>query len=221
MPAVLSIRAPKSIGLIPSTAAHPENSSGWSVLGESHPFHDLSAMEKAANQFCHFCASGLEDRRVEGRVRRYCPSCRIPIYENPVPAACALVIDHYGRVLLVKRRVAPKAGMWCLPGGFVECGESPEQTAVRELREETGLDGWIHALIGATTTPGTRYRSVLLVAYLVTTFSGAPEPGDDACDLAFFDRHHLPDIAFDTHETFIRMYYTAFAASAPSACPPF
>jgi len=174
-------------------------------------------MEKAAKQFCHICATRLEDRWIEGRVRRYCSSCRLPIYENPVPAACTVTIDPLDRVLLVKRRVAPKAGMWCLPGGFVECGETPEQAAVRELKEETGLEGRIHTLIGVTTSPGTLYPSILLVAYLVTNYSGSPAAGDDACDLAFFSRQHLPDVAFNTHDSFIRLYYSVLAPS--SACP--
>jgi ADP-ribose pyrophosphatase YjhB (NUDIX family) len=128
-----------------------------------------------------------------------------------VPAACTVLIDDRHRLLLVKRRVAPKAGMWCLPGGFVESGEKPEQAAVRELREETGLAGRINALIGVTTSPGTFYKSILLLGYLVTCFSGSPVAGDDASDVKFFDINHLPDIAFESHQSFIRIYCSLIA----------
>ena len=97
----------------------------------------------------------------------------------------------------------------------MECGETPEQTAVRELREETGIDGRIGALIGVTATPGTLYSSVLLIAYLVTSYSGSPKAGDDACDLVFSHRHQLPDIAFDAHNSFIKLYYSAFSPFSP------
>lgn len=168
-------------------------------------------MEKQTIQFCHFCAGPLDVRHVEGRRRRYCPSCRTPIYENPVPAACVVLIDDHHRVLLVKRRVAPKQGMWCLPGGFMESGEAPEQAALRELQEETGLTGRVSTLIGATTSPGTLYDSILLLGYLVTRYSGSAVAGDDACDVNFFKKGHLPDIAFESHQSFIRLYFSALA----------
>jgi ADP-ribose pyrophosphatase YjhB (NUDIX family) len=148
------------------------------------------------------------DKYVEGRMRRYCPVCRTPIYENPVPAACVVLVDDMKRILLVKRRMAPKQGWWCLPGGFVECGETPERAALRELQEETGLTGRINALIGVTTSPGSLYASILLIGYLVTRFSGSAIAGDDASDVDFFGHHHLPDIAFESHRSFIRIYYS-------------
>jgi ADP-ribose pyrophosphatase YjhB (NUDIX family) len=165
-------------------------------------------MEIKTKQFCHFCALPLENRNLEGRMRLYCPGCREPIYENPVPAACVVLVDAHKRLLLVKRRVAPKQGMWCLPGGFVECGETPEQAAIRELQEETGLTGRINTLIGVTASPGTLYASILLIGYLVTCFSGSPMAGDDASDVFFFDNDNLPDIAFESHQSFIRLYYS-------------
>lgn len=165
-------------------------------------------MDKDAIRFCHRCACSLENRNVEGKRRLFCPNCQMPIYENPVPAACIVVTDDHDRLLLVRRRVAPKAGMWCLPGGFVECGETPEQAAVRELKEETGLTGRINTLIGVTTSPGTLYQSILLVVYLVTHVSGTMVAGDDASEVAFFEKMHLPEIAFKSHQSFIRLYYS-------------
>lgn len=138
----------------------------------------------------------------------YCSRCLKPIYENPVPAACVVLVDNHKRLLLVKRRVAPKQGMWCLPGGFVECDETPERAAIRELREETGLSGRINTLIGITASPGTLYRSILLIGYLVTCFSGSAVAGDDASDVNFFEYDNFPDIAFESHLSFIRNYYS-------------
>lgn len=121
-----------------------------------------------------------------------------------------MLIDNQQRILLVKRSVDPKKGQWCLPGGFIECGETTEQAALRELQEETGLNGQINALIGVTTSPGTLYKSILLVGYLVTHFSGLAQAGDDASDLAFFNRNDLPEIAFESHRSFIRLCYSTF-----------
>jgi 8-oxo-dGTP diphosphatase len=165
-------------------------------------------------KFCHFCASPLQNRHIEGRERLYCPGCRTPIYENPVPAACVVLIDDRHRLLLVKRRVAPKPGMWCLPGGFVECGETPEQAALRELHEETGLTGRVNTLIGATTSPGTVYKSILLLGYLVIRYSGSAVAGDDASDVNFFKKDHLPDMAFESHRSFIRLYFSTLASES-------
>ena len=163
---------------------------------------------KINNKFCHFCAEPLINNHIEGRMRLYCTRCRKPMYENPVPAACVVLVDDRNRLLLVKRRVAPKPGMWCLPGGFVECGETPERAALRELQEETGLTGRINTLIGVTSSPGTLYRSILLVGYLVTSFSGSATAGDDASDVNFFDKDNMPDVAFESHLSFIRVYYS-------------
>jgi 8-oxo-dGTP diphosphatase len=165
-------------------------------------------MQIKTKRFCHFCAHALEERRMEGRMRLYCTRCQEVIYENPVPAACVVLVDDQQRLLLVKRKVAPKEGLWCLPGGFIECAETTEQAAVRELREETGLTGRINTLIGVTTSPGTLYQSILLVGYLVTCFSGSATAGDDASAVAFFNRDQLPEIAFESHSAFIRLYYS-------------
>jgi 8-oxo-dGTP diphosphatase len=174
----------------------------------------LYFMENRVIQFCPFCAAALQSRHVDGRIRPYCPGCRTPIYENPVPAACVVLIDDRHRLLLVKRRVAPKPGMWCLPGGFVECGETPEQAALRELHEETGLTGRVNTLIGATTSPGTVYKSILLLGYLVIRYSGSAVAGDDASDVQFFKKDHLPDMAFESHRSFIRLYFSTLAAES-------
>ncbi len=159
-------------------------------------------------EYCCYCGRGLSSKMWEGRVRLFCGHCNLPIYENPIPAACVMVIDKSERILLVKRSVNPKKGMWCLPGGYMELGETPKQTALRELKEETGLDGAVARLFGADSNSSSIYHTVALICYLVKKYKGIPEPGDDACDAQFFHFHKLPEIAFKSHLRFIKNYYS-------------
>jgi ADP-ribose pyrophosphatase YjhB (NUDIX family) len=159
-------------------------------------------------RFCHFCGNRLIQKEWEGSLRLFCEHCHDAIYENPIPATCTVVVDNRERLVLVKRSVPPKAGYWCLPGGFIELGETPEQAALRELEEETGLNGTIEMLLGAVANPSDQYDTVLMVGYLVKDFTGKLKAGDDASDAAFFHSHELPEIAFDSHRRFIRIYYS-------------
>lgn len=155
---------------------------------------------------CHFCGDALTRRYMEGRERLYCRACARPIYENPIPATCMVVVDTDEQVLLVKRSVDPKKGMWCLPGGFIELGEAPEAGALRELAEETGLQGTIDTLLGVRTTPSAQYGSVLMVGYLVADTHGRPVAGDDASEVRWFSVFDLPPIAFESHQRFLDQY---------------
>ncbi len=156
--------------------------------------------------FCPYCGSRLARRHVEGRDRLFCRPCDGPFYENPIPAACSVVVDAAGRLLMVRRGVEPKAGRWCLPGGFMELGETPEECALRELREETGLSARIRRLIGVAANNSRMYDTVLLVCYLIEDFEGVPAPGDDALEAAFFPPDRMPTAAFAAHRHFIREY---------------
>ncbi|MBS3758243.1 MAG: NUDIX domain-containing protein [Desulfobacterales bacterium] len=166
--------------------------------------------------FCHFCGHPLTEKTVNGQTRLYCENCDTPIYENPVPATCLVTIDNSERVLLVKRSVAPKKGWWCLPGGFMELRETPEAAGLRELFEETGLSGRIDRLLGVTTNNSTYYDTVLMVGFLVKSWSGRPVAGDDADAAQWFEYAALPDIAFESHQRFIARYYTVYANTHPS-----
>lgn len=157
-------------------------------------------------EFCPFCGGRLVQRHMEGRQRRFCTACHLPIYENPVPATCVVVVDPHGRLALVKRAVDPKRGMWCLPGGFMELGETPEQAAARELEEETGLKGRFGPLLGVIATPNRDYDTVLMVGYLVTDPTGVLIAGDDAEQCSWFSPTAMPPIAFSSHRTFIETY---------------
>lgn len=157
---------------------------------------------------CHFCGDRLIRKQWEGKRRFFCQRCDQPLYENPIPASCLVVVDQRNRLLLVKRSVSPKKGFWCLPGGFMELGETPEQAALRELFEETGLLGKSAMLLGVTANSSPQYHTVMMVGYLVKNYKGILKAGDDASEVAYFGYGKLPAIAFESHIRFIRQYYS-------------
>jgi ADP-ribose pyrophosphatase YjhB (NUDIX family) len=157
-------------------------------------------------RYCPYCGDSLQSGWWEGRNRLHCSGCDSIIYENPLPATCVVVSYPPDRVLLVKRSIEPKLGQWCLPGGFIEIDETPPEGALRELKEETGLTGNDPLLLGVSVTPGTIYKSILMVGYLVTDFQGSPQAGDDASEVGIFDLSELPQVAFSSHAEFIRQF---------------
>jgi 8-oxo-dGTP diphosphatase len=150
--------------------------------------------------YCPQCRTKLVKKFIEGRERLFCPACKEPLYENPVPVAACVVFDKEGSVLLVKRAVPPRKGEWCLPGGFIELGESAETAALRELAEETGLTGGDVRLIDVVPASSDRYTSVLMIGYLVGRTRGVLCPGDDSAETVYFSPAAVPALAFKSHQ---------------------
>ena len=105
-----------------------------------------------------------------------------------VPCVGAVVHDEQGRLLLIRRGHAPSAGLWSVPGGRVEAGESEPAAVVREVAEETGLRVRPDRVLGAVRIAGDG------VVYTVTDWACTvlepgqqPVAGDDAADVAFVD----------------------------------
>lgn len=144
-------------------------------------------------------------QRVGDRPRDVCSVCGTIFYQNPLPAAAALVLDDNRRVLLVRRKFPPNEGMWCLPIGFAELGETIAAAALRELREETGLAGRVSRLIDADSWRSSFYGDLLVVTFEVERVAGAETPGDDAEEVAYFPIDGLPPLAFPSNEKAIRL----------------
>jgi ADP-ribose pyrophosphatase YjhB (NUDIX family) len=145
--------------------------------------------------YCPMCASQLVYRWVANKTRQVCPRCAYTNYMNPLPAVMTLV-EKDRHMLLVKRGVMPAKGQWTFPGGFLEAGETPEEAALRELREETGIPGKIRGIINAYTEHSKLYGPIINVAYAVQPLGGVPQPGDDAEDVQWVPKDQLGDLAF-------------------------
>ncbi len=104
------------------------------------------------------------------------------------------------KVLLIKRRYAPFAGMWAIPGGFIRADESLEDAAMRELAEETGVtDVYLEQLYTFGEPLRDPRARIITIAYFALVPYGAIKhrPGDDAAETGWFSIFDLPDLAFD------------------------
>jgi 8-oxo-dGTP diphosphatase len=109
-------------------------------------------------------------------------------------AAGAVVLDPRERVLLVRRGRAPSAGEWTLPGGRVEEGESPRAAAVRELREETAIDGKVVASLGIVEIEREGIRYSIHEFLVAPAGVGLARACDDAADVRWAAREELEGI---------------------------
>jgi len=159
-------------------------------------------------RYCPKCSREMVSREVDGHSRMICADdeCGYIFYQNPVPAAGVIVVES-DAILLVKRAHPPRIGWWCIPAGFMEWEESPEQTAVRELAEETGLQIELSSLFGIYSGNDDPRTNALLVLYLGRKVGGTMQAADDALEVRFFSFDDLPgNIAFEAHVQALQDY---------------
>lgn len=117
---------------------------------------------------------------------------------TPLLTVDCVVFDKTGRLLLIKRGNPPFKGQYALPGGFVDVGETVEAAALRELKEETGVDGEIVRLIGVYSDPDRDPRGhTVSVSFLVRSEMTEAISGDDAAEAHFVADWRALDLAFD------------------------
>jgi 8-oxo-dGTP diphosphatase len=129
---------------------------------------------------------------------------------NPLPTVDVLIHAAGLGIVLVERKNPPPG--WALPGGFVDYGESCEDAARREAKEETGLDVVLTGLLGVYSDPGRdpRFHTVSVVYTAQALDYGRLQAGDDAGKAAFFRVDALPPLAFD-HGRIVQDYLDGLA----------
>jgi ADP-ribose pyrophosphatase YjhB (NUDIX family) len=154
-------------------------------------------------RFCPRCAAPL----TRGQHSVECAACGSTFWSNPVPGAQALV-ERDGRVLLGRRAHDPSAGLWDLPGGFVDEHEHPDEALRRELREETGLEIEPTEFFGIWMQPYWE-RIVLCLTWLARPTGGVERAGDDLVELRWFAPSELPprdELAFETYVDILSLW---------------
>ncbi|MBN1897496.1 MAG: NUDIX hydrolase [Spirochaetes bacterium] len=157
-------------------------------------------------KYCPFCGRALQTRSIEGKARNYCPDCGYVHYVNPLPIV-AIVIEEKGKILIVKRAIEPQKGKWVLPGGFVDDDETPERAALRELKEETDLQGHKPDFITMVSNKSELYGPILMMGFYVSDWKGIPKAGDDALEVRFEKINDPARIAFHTHRIILKEFW--------------
>jgi ADP-ribose pyrophosphatase YjhB (NUDIX family) len=126
-------------------------------------------------------------------------------FRNPVPSV-DIIIQYRGGVLLIRRKYPPEG--WAIPGGFVEYGEPLEEAALREAKEETGLDVRLIRQFHSYSDPSRDPRQHTISTVFVAEASGEAVAGDDAAEVGVYTESSLPeDLAFD-HKQILEDFFT-------------
>ena len=144
----------------------------------------------------------METQQIADKPRRVCPSCGFIHFTDPKVGVGVFVV-HEGQILLVRRTMHPEIGKWSIPAGFIDHGEDPQETAVREAFEETNLRVAIEGLIDVYLNPPEQDGASLFIMYRARLLGGNLQAGDDADAAAFFAPDDLPEIAFPSTQAAI------------------
>jgi ADP-ribose pyrophosphatase YjhB (NUDIX family) len=129
-------------------------------------------------KYCPFCGTQLALKERDGRQRPACSNCGFVQFRNPVPGV-VVVIDKEGYVLLGKRKGGFGEGKWGLPQGYIEFDEDFLTAAIREVKEETGLDVEIRSILNIVSNLLSPRLHTLAIVLLAGVVAGELCAGDD------------------------------------------
>lgn len=157
-------------------------------------------------KYCPLCGTPFVERKIAQKIRPLCPRCGFVYYQNPSPTVSVLVIQDH-KVLLGKRLGEPGKGKWALPSGYIEFDDDFLSTAIREVREETGLDIDIVSILNVQSAflpPESHFLTVFLRGQVT---GGTLKPQDDLEDAKWFALSGpLPEMAFQPDVDLIEAY---------------
>jgi ADP-ribose pyrophosphatase YjhB (NUDIX family) len=135
-------------------------------------------------------------------------TCGFIFYLDPKIAVGTVIRMPDARIVLVKRAIEPGYGKWVFPGGYVDRGEEITLAAIREAREESGLDITIDHLINIYSYAG---RTPVIVVYAATCIGGTLAADDEGLEVRTFDRREIPwtELAFRSTQDGLREYFAA------------
>jgi 8-oxo-dGTP diphosphatase len=152
--------------------------------------------------YCPMCGGELEPRSLKQTEpeRLVCVRCGFVFYLDPKVAVGTIIRDEANRIVLVRRAIEPGYGKWVYPGGYVDRGELVMDAAVREAREEAGLQVRLDHLINVYSYPG---RAPVIIVYAASILGGSLAVDDEGLEARFFEPHEIPwdELAFpSTHD---------------------
>ena len=158
----------------------------------------MTSHPHAGSRFCMQCGGALVERTPPGdtMTRLVCEDCRFVHYLNPRPVAGTIPAREDGSLLLVRRAIEPRLGFWVFPGGFMDVGETAEEAAARETREEANLEVDELSLLGVYTRT---HAGVVVIVYEARAL-GEGSAGSETSEIGWFGPESIPweELAFDT-----------------------
>src|SRR6185436_2144825 len=147
--------------------------------------------------FCPLCGADLELRSIKTTEpdRLVCVRCGFIFYQDPKVAVGTILQNEDNHILLLRRAIEPGYGKWVFPGGYVDRGELVPVAAVREAREEAGLEVRIDRLLNVYSYPG---RAPVIIVYVATIMGGTLAIDDESTEAKFFPPDMIPwdELAF-------------------------
>lgn len=157
--------------------------------------------------YCNQCGAPVNHSIPEGdhRPRFVCTECSHIHYENPrIIAGCIPELDS--KILLCRRAIEPKYGLWTLPAGFMENNETTLEAARRETVEEANIEIDSPSLFCMFSIP---HISQVYMFYRGTISNSITVPGAESLELALFDEHNIPwdSLAFQVIKETLKLYF--------------
>lgn len=146
-------------------------------------------------KWCPWCGHQLVARNVFHAERMACPNCDFIYFPRP-NVVVLVVVEHEGKILLGRRKMEPGRGKWSFLGGFVNREETVAQAAVREIKEETGLDVMLDGVVGVYDDVAASLVFPVYSAHVMTSTVELVKQVHELEDLAFFSLKALPELAF-------------------------
>jgi ADP-ribose pyrophosphatase YjhB (NUDIX family) len=150
-----------------------------------------------AYRHCPRCGGVLEERLLKAGdpSRLVCTACGFVFYLDPKVAVGTIVTTPDGRIVLVRRAIEPGYGLWVFPGGYVDRGETVTAAALRETREEAGLEVRLDGLVGIYSYPG---RPIIIIVYAAAIVAGELAVDEESLEARLFAPADIPwnDLAF-------------------------
>ena len=172
------------------------------------PTHPPPHPRSSPYRFCPACGGPLDSRLLKpgDPERLVCRACGDVLYLDPKVAVGTIVRLPDSRIVLVRRAIEPGYGLWVFPGGYVDRGEPLERAAIREAREECGLEVRLDGLVNIYSYPG---RTPVVVVYAATATGGGLAHDDEGLETRAFHEDEVPwhALAFPSTIDALRDYY--------------
>ena len=178
-------------------------------------------MDPLPYRFCPTCGGALRQRMLKpgDPERLVCAACGFIFYMDPKVAVGTIIRTADERVVLVRRAIEPGYGLWVFPGGYVDRGELTVDAALREAREECGLDIRVEALLNVYSYGGT---APIIIVYTATIAGGELCTDDECLEARFFDTAEIPwdALAFRSTREALEEYCRNVRPRSPSSAQP-